>query len=150
MNTLQIEKILKSHHATRSSFLGCFAADQLINLNLTNKKFPCSLVANTDISTQPGEHWVCMYLSNSTCIDYFDSFAENPNNYISDFLSRFTKVQTNQLPVQNLFSDACGHFCIYVVVKRSCGISFDSIIRFLYKIQKADTFVKNFVHMLIA
>ena len=150
MNSLQIELILKSHHATRKSFIGCFAADQLSTINLANKKFPCSLVANTDVSTQPGEHWVSMYLYNTTSLEYFDSLAENPNQHILNFLNRFTNVQKNEIPVQNLFTDACGHFCIYFIVKRSCGISFVSIIQFLYKLRKADIFVKNFVHMLIS
>ena len=150
MNSLQIDRILKSHYATRKGFLGCFAADQLSKLNLEEKKFPCSLIANTDISSQPGEHWVSMYLISSTSIEYFDSLAENPEEYIKKFLEKFSIVQRNEKSVQYLFSDACGQFCIYFIVKRSLGISFDSIIRFLLKIKKADNFVKNFVSMLIS
>lgn len=149
MNSLQIEHILKSHYATGPNFRGCFAADQLNSIML-NAKFPISLVVNTDISTKPGEHWVAVFIYSANSVEYFDSLAEAPNEHIENFLSKFLRVIKNEKILQNPFTDVCGHFCIYFIVKRSLGISFSSIVNFLYRIKNADIFVKNFVITLIS
>lgn len=146
MNSLQIDRILKNHYATRSNYHGCYAADELKSLKLN---FPCTVVVNTDVSTKPGKHWVAIYFVNSNSLEYFDSLSEEPNEQIAQFLSQF-KVIKNEKILQNLFSDACGQFCIYFVVKRSLGVSFNNIVKFLYKIKNADHFVKNFVNALLA
>jgi len=51
----------------RSNYLGCFPADELP----TPAKWPCSLVANTDPSGEPGTHWVAMYMPEPRVLEYF-------------------------------------------------------------------------------
>ena len=149
MNSLQIEQILRSHHSTRQHFQGCYAADE-ISKKLTTLKYPYAFVVNTDVSKQPGEHWVAVYVCSETLVEYFDSLSEPPNEYIGQFLSKFSTIVKNEYILQNPFTNVCGQFCIYFIVKRCCGFSFFSIVIFLNKLKNADKFVRNFLNMLLS
>ena len=69
MNSNQIRRFLKGCKC----FIGVYPRDQLPVI----KTLPCALVANTDDSKNPGEHWVAMYFSR-TKTEYFDSFGLPP------------------------------------------------------------------------
>lgn len=144
MNSLEISKILKHHHKSRTSYVGCFPSDMIPLI----KKYPASIVLNTDDSSSPGTHWVAIYCPNSYTVEYFDSYSMKPNENIAQFLSKFQKVVTSNKPLQDVFSDVCGHFCIYFIINRSLGQSFHQIIDKLSKIKLNDEYVKHFVENL--
>jgi hypothetical protein len=51
----------------RATYLGCFPADELP----TPKKWPCCLVSNTDMSNEPGTHWVAMFMEAPRRVEFF-------------------------------------------------------------------------------
>lgn len=152
MNTLQIEEILRKHQITRSCFIGCFAADEISSDKFLNKmiKYPFSFIVNTDVASMPGEHWVAFYIRSPNIVEYFDSLAGIPNNHMGQFLGKFNKIIKNEYNLQNPFTNVCGQFCIYFIIKRCSGQHFKHIIKFLYKMKNPDKYVHNFVNMLLS
>ena len=45
---------------TSKTFCGVFPSDKLPQ---TIEKYPCGIVANTDPSDKPGEHWIALFIS---------------------------------------------------------------------------------------
>ena len=118
MNELQIVNYLNSDRYTSKHFVGVFARDEIIKQILK----PGLYVVNTDISSGPGIHWVCIYV-NSNQVDYFDSLGLPPDNFLN-FLRRQKKkylYSTKQL--QSTQSDVCGDYCILYAYFKCRGYS---------------------------
>ncbi len=121
MNTGQIDTVLAADHVTSKEFLGVFPADKLPK-KLPAKR-PLCLVANTDVSTGPGEHWVAFYLPKKGVGEFFDS-GGNPPGYWSpkfvEFLNRHGNSYTySKRVVQAADSLVCGAYAIYFVMCRA-------------------------------
>jgi hypothetical protein len=160
MDSNQIYKILKSNPSTRRGFLGVFSAD---NLPETVKRFPSSLVVNTDKSAKPGIHWQAIFMPNRHTIEFFDSFGRGPSGLIHDWIQkqresttrivyhRTKKIKSSRL--QNLMETSCGPHVIYFLVSRSRGISFERIVNNMMRstgdLEYSDSFVKFFTNFLI-
>jgi hypothetical protein len=108
MNTSQLRGILG---ASIDCFLGVFPSDRLPS----SIQYPCCLVANTDPSDKPGEHWVCMFLDQEKRGEYFCSFGLYPFiptfvNFLDDNCSEW--IYNTQL-LQSPYTVVCGHYCVY-------------------------------------
>ena len=118
MDTLTINKILKTDPISNFYYKGCFAKDDLPKTRL-NTKFPSAYVINTGLSTTMGEHWVAVF-----CIDrkvfYFDSLGRTPfsDPYISRFIQAFhpKNVIYNKCRIQGANTTVCGHYCVYFIL----------------------------------
>src|SRR6218665_3966086 len=53
----------------------------------TRFKVPALLVCNTDPHDAPGEHWVVLYVENSSYGEFFDSFGRPPDAPFRTFLN---------------------------------------------------------------
>lgn len=141
MDTIQINKFLKNHKNTKKIFLDCTSSDKIPLSDI----YPYSCVVNTDDSSKPGQHWVSVYVPDSKTIEYFDSYALEPNENIKIYLEKFEKVIKNDTCLQNLYSDVCGEYCIYFLINRGGGKNFHEIIENLSRKNERDKFVKTFV-----
>ena len=72
MDSLQIEKILYSN---KYKFNGVYPCDMIP----TPQTYPTAYIVNNKDSSDPGEHWVALYIKNSKLVYYFDSLALKPN-----------------------------------------------------------------------
>lgn len=88
-------------------------------------QYPCCFIANTDTSSNPGEHWVAYYVHSPELIEFFDSFAMPPIAYGFELHSH----KHNLLQIQSNTSDFCGHFCIYYLFHRALGKPLEFLIR---------------------
>ena len=95
-----------------------------------------------------GQHWVAFYCSNNEA-ECFDSFARNPGNY-SDFIQKwlddeYQVVQCETLQSNN--STACGQYCMFFVLLRSYGFSYQDILSALTSDSTVnDKFVCRFIN----
>ena len=130
---------------TSTSFLGVFAADRIPQLDQRQERYPCALIANTDPSTRPGEHWVAYYLSSpNSPIEFFDSYGLEPTFYPN--LPTFTTPTVhNSTSLQSLNSLVCGHYCLLFIFLRSRNKSISKIVRFIQSNSHSESFDK-FVH----
>lgn len=136
-----INKILTNHVKSCKCFLGCFPADKIPKSDI----YPYAAIINTDKYGYPGTHWVAIYVPNKLNIEYFDSFGELPNETIIKYLLNFENIHLNKLKIQSLFSDVCGHFCIFYIIKRCRNIAFKKIIQKFCSKKNPDFYVKSFV-----
>lgn len=142
MNTNQIERLLKNE-----TFDGVFAADEL-----PDKLPPTLLVANTQPSTQEGEHWVCMYIDDSGRYgEYFDSLGLPPDENFETYLNEHCAYWTfNDRQIQSIISDYCGHYAVYYCFMRSRGLDLRKIVnKFTSDTAFNDALVETFVCSLL-
>ena len=123
-------------------FVGSFPRDKIPRV----KSLPAALIMNTDTSTQPGEHWVAVYINEDGIGEYFDSFGLKPLfREIVEYLDNNCKEwYYNNVTIQGLTSITCGQYCVLFVYLRSIGISLCQIINLFttdYKIN--DEIIKS-------
>ena len=134
MNTDEILEGLLSCPNTKPHTLGVFPADLL---PARVKKYPAILVCNSDVSTEPGTHWLAMYLPTKKGIaEFFDPFG-HPPEYYSHFIVEFLEKNSskrihNQQSIQAPRSWACGSHCLFYLKMRCSGIKMQDIVKNLY------------------
>jgi hypothetical protein len=124
MNGIQIERLLKT--CPKSYFKGVYSADNLPKI--TRRIKPCGFVCNTDASTEPGTHWVAIYVPFQSAVEYFDSYGLPP------FIENIYRQMPNEFIyntrcLQNPYTSVCGQYAIYFIWQRMHGKSFDEIIK---------------------
>lgn len=150
MNTLEIDKILSTSPLTKQTYIGCFAADQIPNMEMV--KFPNCLVMNIDPITSKGSHWVCAYSPSPSHIEYYDSLGiwPPPSIHIANYLSRFKQIRYSIILLQSPNSSVCGRHVLFFLFNRCLGTPFEKIVRFLHFGKTTpDTLVSSFVTRII-
>lgn len=114
MDTGQLREVLSREF--KSSFGGVYPVDLLPDQLRPGEK---AVVVNTDPQDRPGEHWVCLYVSNPV-VEYFDSYGFPPlQKEIQDFIQRHAQQWTyNPYRYQDWNTDVCGQYCVYYLHQR--------------------------------
>ena len=122
MNNIEISNYLSSDEYTKRYFQGVVAYDEL---SLYEK--PMGLyVVNTDISTGPGIHWVCVLIGENC--EYFDSLGKPPS-VVKNFLDKQNKPYIfSSKKLQGDKSDVCGDYCLLYSYFRCRGLSMKDFI----------------------
>ena len=106
-------------------FLGCFPSDSLPPFPTT---FPKSMIINTQASTQTGEHWVALVLTETQC-HYFDSFAQpiqpNIRLYLQPYYDSICRSRTQ---IQDVTSNYCGAYSVSFVLHVRDDVSHNNFI----------------------
>ena len=128
MNTSQLRCIISCDPVLRERVVGVFAADELPETLPTT---PCGFIANTDISSLPGKHWLAFFIRDNT-VDCFDSYGQYPGVY-NDLFSRWIetsglRVHVNRLRLQSAESNVCGLYCVYFLRQRLLGRTMSHIV----------------------
>lgn len=127
MNSSQIHKILTRDPISTRFFIGVYPSDLIPVI----RKFPSSLVLNTDKHDEGGSHWLAVYIQDEETLDFFDSFGLPPEAYgedIARFVMNYRHVRRNKIPLQSLTSNVCGQYCIYFIIKRCQGLCMKLIV----------------------
>lgn len=118
LDSVFLKKILRG----TKHFLGIFPQDYLIGLQINA---PVFMIINLDVSSQPGSHWLAIYIDNSN-IEIFDSLGLDKRtwNRKPSILLRFIQshAKTRKLRIspkmQPDFSNFCGVFCLFFLILR--------------------------------
>ena len=121
MNTAEIQHALAGNAVTSPSFQGVFAADQVP----ASMPIPTSYVVNTDNAVDPGSHWVAFYQERPEVVEFFDSFGKSPSSYR---LQPPGRVVQQSLQLQSEFSTVCGQYCMFFILRRLSGESYNNIV----------------------
>lgn len=128
MNTSELKCLLsRALSSTSCRFLGVFAADEApTELPRNSDFYPCAFVINTDVASEPGQHWVACYVTSpKSVVEFFDSYGNLPTAYpnlrVSDIARQIRRSST--VSFQSLRSLVCGHYCVFYLCKRSSGWS---------------------------
>jgi len=144
MNTYQLTSILTSDQSVGPTFLGVFPIDKLPKSVKFNP--PCSLIVNFDPSSQPGSHWVAIFIPDGDSCEYFDSYGRDPPPPILTFLKcQHKKILKNNKQLQSNITSTCGQMCVYYLIWRSRGIRMYDILQSL-TLPNVDELVTGFVN----
>ena len=153
MNTFELEHILQRNISPQEIFLGVFALDGLPTRTELRQRNQWFLVCNCCPSKKLGHHWVAVFYNHGS-IEFFDSFALSPWAYdvrMTTFLhdtSGAREILFNDVRLQEIDSDACGHYCILFGVARSGGDTFQNIVKELSTLTR-DNLVKFIVKTIL-
>ncbi len=84
----------------------------------------CYVVNMQDHNKGNGTHWVCFFKSKHSM--YFDSFGLLPPQQIDKALGNY---EYNCEQIQSYKSDACGYYCLAVLILLKNGMSYNDIIK---------------------
>ena len=150
MNTLEIKHYLENSAVTNDAFLNVFALDQLPKEKIQKERW--FLVCNCCPADMIGEHWIALFYEERSYLEFFDSFGLPPDAYGKEILSFIAiqgiRVVYNNVRLQTLESDACGHYCLLYTFHRCRGELFQTILEKLNGL-KRDNIVKFIVTNLL-
>ena len=130
MNSIQLDKILKSNIQTSKIFMGVFARDELPRI----EKFPCCFILNTAKRTHPGKHWIALYFDSNKVCNFFDSYGNKPKFFdLDEYIALISnKVVSNNKTIQSWKSHNCGFYCVLFLILRSSGHSMEKFCNLFY------------------
>lgn len=142
METGEIDRILTTHPATQTSFVGTFAIDRLPT---KRPKLPYSMVINYDEASAPGSHWVAIYADRKST-HFHDSLGLTPMKIeIPAFLDP-VEYTASVKSIQHPRSTTCGHHAIAFIVSRAQGMTArEFLARFGEDKRSNDMMVRRFV-----
>ena len=89
---------------------------------------PGCFVANTETSSQKGQHWVAFWVDEDEKADYFDTMGREPiNQYFLHFLAKCNGWDYNKQRVQGL-ATTCGQYCIFFLLTRAKGLGMQEVV----------------------
>jgi hypothetical protein len=130
MDSVGISTILQQDELTRPYFKGVFSADNVLQFK---PSYASAIVVNTDPSSEPGQHWVAIFIDKHGVGNFFDSYGNKPEYYHSAWnlwLSKWTKHwMYNSRVVQPDNSVHCGVHCLFFIHHRCQGMSFPKVVK---------------------
>ena len=126
MNSLEIERLLKSDSQSKKIFKKVSALDK----SEPPSFFPSAYDVNSDPKTQKGEHWVAVYFDKNRKGEYFDSYGLPLAILdLEAYMDRFSLDWIfNRKTIQSLFSTVCGHYCVYFILFRRRAIPLHAVV----------------------
>ena len=122
MNTTEILNVLNQDLKIKPALKGVFCRNKLPVID----QLPLALVANTDSSKGPGEHWVGIFLPIDGKPLYWDSYGFPPRHKeFKDFMPK--NFDCNDVQLQSPFSSACGQHCIFFLAMACRGCTLKEI-----------------------
>lgn len=124
---------------------GCYAIDELPEKVVR----PCLIIANTDASNLPGQHWTGFYFkSGSDRAEFFDSFGRKPTQKeFKKFIDNNSKSFIyNSKKIQGNYSTVCGNYCILFLFFRSRNLSMAKFLKH-FNVQKPQINDMKILHM---
>ena len=106
---------------TKEKFNYVISADLLKHV----EECPSMIIVNTDCYTEKGEHWLLMYLPDTTTIEIYDSLCNDISCYpqdITQFITKFKTIRLSKGTKQPMNSLLCGYYCLYYAHMRCQGI----------------------------
>lgn len=141
-----IEKVCRT--ILKHNFLGTFPYD-LFPSYIKSMDYPISFVINLSKSTEPGSHFVCIYMSQNK-LEYFDSYGLMPFlPRITNFITRYSinrKYVYNSQMIQSMESYFCGYFVIGYLLSKDLHFDMDLFCKmFSDNLRENDVLIQHFI-----
>ena len=106
------------------SFIGVFPQDYLLHVSFIS--FPVSLILNLDVSSQPGSHWIALYITQNS-LEIYDSLGLDPTTWtrkpviLLKFIEKMSKNRETIITprFQSDYSNLCGVYSILFLTLRN-------------------------------
>ena len=123
MDGKEIQSLINKDAALKIQFLGAFAADKLPTYMPVGK----GLIVNCCKRKLPGHHWLALYQSSVEKVEFFDSYGRKPCFYGLK-IKTAKLIQSNDVQLQNIFSNVCGLYCVLYLFHRVRGNSMSKMV----------------------
>ena len=112
-----IKKIMNYDSKIKKEFLNVFARDELPS---SIPKLPACFIFNTKNRSNPGQHWLAVYIDKNNHAEFFDSYGYSPAKYrLKTYLKRIaSSTSYNKQRIQGQ-SDFCGLYSILYLLFKS-------------------------------
>ena len=134
-----------------------FSYDECLRfLQSYNKLDTYYIIFNSEPRSDPGEHWLALYIYGNKVIEFFDSYGETfgvlevQYGSLYDVLKRhgFKIRHRSLIQVQDYESSLCGVHCLFFLTLRYMDVSFKDIYIKVYRWNNpviCDSLVENFL-----
>ena len=115
------------------NFLGVFSLNTLPELQELghNMKKYRTMIANLDIESLPGSHWVGIFAKDAK-IEIFDSFGMSPPPLLQAWAARNSKSWIyKNLVVQHPLSVTCGYYALIFTIARPYFDNYDATVAYI-------------------
>lgn len=130
MDTEQLRGALLSNALTKNIFSAVLPANMLPNYPIR----PALIIANTDESHKPGQHWIAIFVPRVGKPEFFNSFGGKPTNkYFISFLKQYGSIRYNEVRLQSTFSIVCGEYCAVFLYCKAKNIDFQDFLELFSK-----------------
>ena len=144
MDITQLTLILRNDKFTRGMFQGVYPSDLAACKCFT---------LPSPVYRQCGYEWQARFTLGFTKEqegEFFHSYGSPPSKYSRTFTTFLNKNSShwtfNTVTLQGIYSNVCGHYCLYFALYRSRQISMSTIVhRFSKDTSKNDSLVKRFI-----
>lgn len=136
MYSTEIKRALSAHPKTRNIFRGVYSSDKLPHY----MPYKSIAIANTDMSTGKGKHWVLLYMRKDGTLEFFDSYGNTPDFY-NDYLNTLAKIyptECNGSQCQAVGSSVCGQYCLFYAIMRQSAFDMSDVIHMFTNNYKAN------------
>ena len=116
MDGKEIQSLISKDVALKIQCLGVFAADELPTYIPIGK----GLIVNCCKRKLPGHYWLALYQSSVDKVEFFDSYGRKPSFYGLQ-IKNAKLIQSNDVQLQNIFSNVCGLYCVLYLFHRVRG-----------------------------
>ena len=144
LSNRQIIAFLKNHPLSNPVFLACVPSDSIPVSDI----YPHAIVVNTGSSKSKGIHWTAFLVKSPLHVEYFDPLGDEPEGNLKDFYESFAFRKRLTEPLQSIFTGCCGQFCLYFLLRRCGGISFEHIVDSLKLHRSPDSVVAQWFNRL--
>jgi hypothetical protein len=144
MNSLEIDVLCYDDAKCHKIFGGTIPSDQLQGvISHSDKRL---FVVNTDTKDLPGEHWVCVYISEDDC-EFFDSYANSPAIYpiINEGLRHLKITNKSEYRLQGNRKEVCGEYCVAYCLAKSRNIKINDFTRYWMEIENRDETIQQMI-----
>ena len=119
MSNIEMNELFKNI----KEYGGCFSAHEVNKKTVKDGKF---YILNLDYPENEGSHWVLLSLIDPKVNIFYDSFSSPPPQKVYEYLEKSSKnFIFNPLfeTEQNLFSNLCGYFCVFIILLQLNSLS---------------------------
>ena len=137
METHTIDQVLRKHC---NIFHTTYSSDTLPKI--LDSWWPLVIVVNTDSSTQPGKHWICMFFWQMRTRRVCDSFGQYPARVLERYMNKYCSVWSyNNKQLQSPILHFCDHYVIWFCVFKAQKYSLTELLRNV----SSDTGLKDYL-----
>ena len=122
MNSGQLFKCIQQDRVLQKLAANVYPADKLPTA-------PTCFIANVDVATKPGSHWIAVFISGDGNGEVFDSYGRAPDKSLETYLKKYCKsIIHNSVRVQGPLSSTCGQYSLYFLCHRARGRAMRNIV----------------------
>ena len=142
-----LKKIIRHDPVLEPIFLNVYAKNE-VPAKISQR--PACFIVNNQTRSQPGQHWLAVYIDESGNLEFFDSYGRAPLSYgLESRMEALSQhVTYNQQRIQGR-SQLCGFYCVLYLLFKVRKRSDEFFCKFGNKYDRNDRLVFNEIRAIV-